>query len=88
MGCSAGVKTCKKEGGVPETRATGSIHNGIMVGKLKGAMRAQTPRGTFYEQMTMPFDTAAHRRNHILHKKQNVELYSVESSSASDGRVL
>ncbi len=44
-------KFCKNterggEGALPETRATGNIHKGIMAGKLNGAIPAQTPRGT------------------------------------------
>ena len=45
------------ERGWPAMRPTGNIHRGIMAGKVKGAMPAQTPRGTLYEYVSMPLDT-------------------------------
>lgn len=34
---------------LPQVVARGNIHSGIMAGKLKGAMPAQTPRGCLKE---------------------------------------
>ena len=33
----------------PVVKATGNIHKGIMAGKLKAGIPAQTPKGTLYE---------------------------------------
>jgi hypothetical protein len=55
QGCGSVRGECER--GWPAMRPTGNIHRGIMAGKLKGAMPAQTPRGTLYEYVSMPFDT-------------------------------
>ena len=42
---------------LPVASATGIIHSGTMIGKLKGVMPATTPRGWRIDQASMPVPT-------------------------------
>lgn len=50
----------------PATRATGNIHRGIMAGKLKGAMPAQTPRGTLYGHVRVGYGFRVYGKKHLV----------------------
>jgi hypothetical protein len=40
---------------LPHTRAKGNIHRGIIAGKLKGVIPAQTPSGILYDMASISF---------------------------------
>ena len=44
---------------LPQAMATGNIHIGTMVGKLKGVMPATTPSGARVEKLSTPVPTAS-----------------------------